>query len=396
MNNLNRLAWFGASPRIARELHAGQINLPSWEKIEKAMGKIFEREYFTNNGPLVQQFEQEFAAYLNVSHAVCVANGTFALMIMYKALDLKDEVIVPAYTFPATVQALSWAGLKPVLCDVDPKTQIPSILHIETCLTPQTSAIVLTHTWGRSAHSPKIETFAKKHGLKLAYDACHGIGCIHNGQKIGNFGMAEAFSFHATKIINAAEGGCVVTNDDGLAVKLRASRSFHSCAQDPEGILRLNGKMSEAQAALALLSLEDLPLNLEANRIRYEAYRQALVGIPGVTLDDYNSALNNHQYVNVFIDEAKAGLSRDKVFDLLAAENIFCRRHFMPGMHNTPPYNNSLQNHKSMFKSTDWLCRRILQLPNSQNVSVEDVAIICDLIREIISLGPQIRLAKEE
>ena len=303
-------AIFGGQPAFAAPIHVGQLCLPLWDGVEAAVRGIFERQWYANHGPLVHQLEQAFAEFIGVRHAIAVTNGTIALMIMAKALDMVGEVIVPAFTFPATAQALSWAGLTPVFGDVDPGTHNLSAKAARDLVTPRTRAILGVHLWGRACDPTGLRELAQEFGLRLVYDACHAVACTHRGARIGGLGDVEAFSFHATKILSATEGGCITTNDDALAARIRTIRSFHPGETHAPVSLRINGKMSEAQAAFALLSLADLPRNIERNRARYETYRQGLAGLAGISLIAYpEQEANNHQYVVIEVDAEAAGCS---------------------------------------------------------------------------------------
>ena len=178
-----------------------------------------------------------------------------------------------------------------------------------------------------------VQAFAAERNLTLFYDACHAIGCTHRGRRIGGFGSGEVFSYHATQVLNAAEGGRITTNDPRLADRLRTMRNFSPGQTFASVPTRINGKMSEAQAALALLSLEDLPDNIAANCARHDWYAAGLAEIPGVDLVRYpDGEDSNFQHVVIEIDADRSGIDRDIVFELLAAENVLCRRHFAPGL----------------------------------------------------------------
>jgi len=391
MRGMSDLAVFGGTPAFASPVHVAQLNLPDWDKVEHIFRDIFQRRYFANNGPLVRALDDAFAEHLCVDHAVCVANGTIGLMILARALELSGEVIVPAFTFPATVQALSWAGLTPVLCDVDVQTHMITPATVAPLLTECTAGILGVHLWGRACQPEALQGVAAQHGLSLFFDACHTVGCTHRGRPFGGFGAGEVFSFHATKIINGPEGGCVTTNDKRLADRLRTMRNFSEAETFVSVPTRMNGKMSEAQAALALLSLDELPRNVAANKTRYHRYAAGLGDLPGVSLLRYPAdEANNFQYVVVDIDEAAAGLQRDTLYSLLAAENVLCRRYFYPGVHRMHPYAEGSSARADDFPVTDRLCGRLLQLPTGQTVSLADVEQICDLLRTMIAHAEEI------
>lgn len=388
MSRTSQIAILGGTPAFERPLHVAQVNLPPWEKVEAAFKGIFDRHYFANHGPLVRALDEAFADAVGVEHAVCVTNGTVALMILARALELSGEVIMPAFTFPAGAQALVWAGLRPVFCDVERGTHMISAGTVEPLITTRTAGVFGTHLWGRACDSDALTDLCERRGLTLFFDACHAIGCTDKQQPIGGFGSGEAFSFHATKVLNAGEGGCITTNDARLADRLRTMRNFHGNETFASVPVRLNGKMSEAQAALALLSLEDLPENIAANKARYRAYVQGLSMLPGIAIVEYDEAeRNNYQYVVLDVDAAAAGLSRDRLFEALQAENVLCRRHFYPGIHKMAPF--SAQN--PVLHNTDVLCGCLLQLPSGQAMSVEDVARVCKCIRAIWAVRDRFR-----
>jgi dTDP-4-amino-4,6-dideoxygalactose transaminase len=383
-----QIAALGAPPAFVRPLHVAQVNLPPWEKVEAAFRGIFERHYFANHGPLVRRLDEEFARVQGVKHAVCVTNGTVALMLLARALELSGEVIVPAFTFPAAVQALVWAGLKPVFCDVERESHMISAATVEPLITKRTVGVLGTHLWGRACDPDGLAALCERYGLKLFFDACHSIACTHKGRLIGSFGAGEAFSFHATKVVNGGEGGAVTTNDRTLADRLRTMRSFHANETFAPVSVRFNGKMSEAQAALTLLSLDEIDKNIAANVSRFRAYETGLSGLPGISVVQYDPAeRNSFQYVILDIDETMFELTRDQLYHALQAENVLCRRHFYPGVHKNAPFaaeNVSLPN-------TDLLCQRLLQVPTGQAVSNDDVARICERIRAIWAIRDRLQ-----
>ncbi len=381
---LSHLARFGAPPLFTEQLHVAQLNLPPWERVQAAFEDILHRRYYANHGPLVRRFEEKLAEALGVAHVVCVTNGTVALMVLARALEISGEVIVPAFTFPATVQALAWAGLTPVFADVSPQTHMLTADQVTQRLSPRTAGVLGVHLWGQTCAPQALEKLAAAHNLALFFDACHAFGCTSGGRDIATFGQGAAFSFHATKIVNAMEGGGIATNDRDLAARLRSIRSFHAEESLAPVAVRMNAKMSEAQAAMGLLSLEDYSTNLETNRLCHLDYRAGLDSIAGVRMVvGDNAERNNYQYVVLEIDADEYGLDRDMLVELMQAENVICRRHFCPPAHRLPACKQYLTNADDTLPVAERLSRSLLQLPTGNSLPPNAVERICERLRWI-------------
>ena len=351
--------------------------------MERVSG-IFDRNWLSNNGPVVQEFEAAIASYLGVKHCICVCNATIGLEIVIRAAGLSGEVIVPSYTFVATAHALQWQEITPVFADIDPKTHNIDPARVERLITPRTTAILSTHVWGRPTAVEALTEIAERRGLKLMFDAAHAFGCSHRGRMIGGFGLAEVFSFHATKFLNSFEGGAVTTNDDALAAKIRLMTNFGFSGYDNVIHLGTNGKMTEICAAMGLTNLESVTDLVAVNRRNYEGYREGLNGIPGVELINYDSAeLGNYQYIVAEVDESETGLTRDHLVELLHAKNVLARKYFWPGCHRMEPYRSLYPNSNLWLTETERLAARVIVLPTGQSVSLETVTAICHMIREI-------------
>lgn len=366
-------------------LHVGQSNLPSKEKLKEQFRGIFERRFFTNHGPIVRELDERLSDYFGVKHAVSVTNGTVALMCAIVILGLKGEVVVPSFTFPATVHALTWAGVTPVFCDVDMETHTITPENVEQKITQNTSAILGVHLWGRACNTHGLKLLAERYNLKIIFDAAHAIGSTFKGEKVGCFGDIECFSFHATTILNAAEGGCITTNDDSVGNLFRTARNFHTTETFGRVFPRINGKMTEAQAAMALLSLDDLPKNIAMNKKRYEAYANRLKGLPGVKFVDYaHGEKSSYQYIVVKIDEEKLKISRNSLVAELMANNVLARTYFSPGVHKARPYCELYPEYNGTLPVTEHLSKTLMQLPNGQSITLNDIETVCDLICEIV------------
>lgn len=374
---LANLAVFGGERLFEDDLPVAQVYLPRREEFDGWFGAIFDRAYYTNHGPLVSTLERAVRDRLGVRHAIAVTNGTVALMVALTALDISGEVVVPSFTFPATVQALKWSGLGHVFADVDADTHMLTPDLVEAVRTPETTGVLGVHVWGRPCAPESMEDYCRRHRIALLFDACHAFGCGPVHRLIGNYGSAEIFSFHATKIVNAAEGGCIVTNDDDLAARIRTVRSFHRTPADRDVRRRLNAKMSEAQAAMALMSLGSLEHNIAANGAVLEVYRSGLRDIPGLNLVEPVTGLaTNHQYCVVEVSETSA-LDRDGFLLAIRPEGVLARRYFAPGVHRLAPYSGSTQ---APLPNTERLCRTLLQLPLGAQVSPDQARWIVDLL----------------
>ena len=393
-NTQHQLAILGAPAAFQEPLHVGRPNLGDREVMLQRMNEIFDRRWFTNDGPLVKEFEARIQKHLGVKHCVAMCNATIALEIATRALELRGEVIVPAYTFIATAHALQWQEITPVFADMDPATHTIAPETIERLITPRTSGIIGVHVWGRPCNTEVIEAIAAKHKLKVMYDAAHAFGCSHQGKMIGNFGACEVFSFHATKFINCFEGGAVVTNDDALAVKMRLMRNFGFAGFDKVIYPGTNGKLTEICAAMGLTSLEAMEEIIAANRRNYEAYREGLKGLPGILVKEYDATeRRNYQYIVVEVDETKAALNRDELVAGLQSENVLARKYFWPGCHRMEPYKSFYPNAHLLLPQTEKLAAQIMVLPTGQAVGVEDVEKVCAIIRSALSHSAAVRAA---
>jgi dTDP-4-amino-4,6-dideoxygalactose transaminase len=254
-----------------------------------------------------------------------------------------------------------------------------------------TSGIIGVHTWGHPCHIQDLTDIARKHKLKLLFDAAHAFGCEYEGQAIGNFGDAEVFSFHATKFINSFEGGAIVTNNDELATKIRLMKNFGFSGYDNVIYIGTNGKMSEVSAAMGLTSLESLEEFIALNRQNYDQYAQELSDLPGISLFSYKQGeKSNYQYIVLEIEPSITGISRDLIMSILHAENVLARRYFYPGCHRMEPYRSQFPYHGLILPETEKLTEKVLILPTGTSTTTEDISCICDIIRCGMKYGKEI------
>lgn len=390
------LALLGGPPAFSAPLHVGRPNLGDRAALMRRIEDMLDRRWLTNDGPLVKELEAKVAAYVGVKHCVAVCNATVALEIAIRALDLRGEVIVPSYTFVATAHALQWQEITPVFADIDPRTLNVDPAKIERLITPRTTGILGVHVFGRACDTDAIEALAARRRLTVMYDAAHAIGCSHRGQMIGNFGACEVFSFHATKFVNSFEGGAVVTNDDALASKMRFMRNFGFRGVDDVGYLGTNGKMTEVCAAMGITSLEAIDGLIEINRRNYLGYREALAGLPGISVAGFDSAeKNNYQYVVVEVDPERSPLSRDQLVSVLQAENVLARRYFWPGCHRMEPYKSLQPNAHLLLPETERVAARVMLLPTGQTIDRAHIDAIAAALRGAQRQPAEVRRALE-
>jgi dTDP-4-amino-4,6-dideoxygalactose transaminase len=386
VNKVSELAFFGGEPKFSEKLYVGRPNIGNRDRLIARINDMLDRRWLSNNGAFVQEFEQRIADYLGVKHCIAICNGTIALELVIRALELKGEVIIPSFTFIATAHALQWQEITPVFCDIDPKTHTLNPWRVESLITPRTSGIIGVHVWGQPCDVETLTEIADKHHLKLMFDASHAFGCSHQGTMLGNFGSVEVFSFHATKFMNTFEGGAIVTNDDDLNQKLRLMKNFGFSGFDNVIYLGTNGKMSEVSAAMGLTSLESMEEFIDVNYRNYQCYQKGLNGISGVSLFPMNeSEKHNYQYIVLEIDEEKTQVNRDLLVKILHAENVIARRYFYPGCHRMEPYRSYFPHAGLLLPETEKLSQRVLILPTGTAISEEDVSKICEIIRLAIA-----------
>lgn len=379
------LAINGAPPAFKRPLHVGCPSMGSREVFLRYVDEIFERRWLSNNGPIVQEFEQRVADHHGVKHCVAMCNGTVALEIAIRALGLEGEVIVPSYTFIATAHALHWQGITPIFTDIDPATHNLDPTEVRRMISPRTTGIIGVHLWGRGAPADELQAIADEYDLKLMYDAAHAFGCSYKGKRIGNFGACEVLSFHATKFFNTFEGGAVVTNDDELAAAMRLMRNFGFSGFDNVIHPGTNGKMIEIAAAMGLVNLEAIDSVIEANRRNYQVYRELLSGLPSISLLNFDEVeRNNYQYIVLEVGES-CPVSRDYIVEALHAENILARKYFWPGCHNMQPYRDLFPRAGLLLPATRLVADRVIVLPTGPTMSIEMVNEVVSVIRVMVS-----------
>jgi dTDP-4-amino-4,6-dideoxygalactose transaminase len=385
------LAILGGEPEFAEPLHVGRPNVGDTDKFLARVREVLDRRWLTNDGPYVREFEQRIAELTGVRHCVAMSNGTVALEIAGRALGLIDEVILPAFTFIATAHALMWQGIRPVFCDIDPRTHQIDPEAIEALINHRTSGILGVHLWGQPCDVDALTEIANRHGLPLMFDACHALGVETHGRRVGGYGACEIFSFHATKFLNTLEGGAVVTNDSQLAEKLRFMRNFGFSGEDRVAHLGTNGKMNEISAAMGLTLLEELDALIAINEASYRAYAREIESVPGLHVMEYPAGGRyNYQHVVMMVDEDEAGLVRDDVVAVLRAENVLARRYFYPGCHRMKPYAAMHEYASINLPVTDDIAARVIVMPTGPQLTDDSISLIGAILRRAVDSGPRI------
>jgi dTDP-4-amino-4,6-dideoxygalactose transaminase len=391
-SDLSQLAVLGGTPLFAAPIHVGRPNIGNRDRLLARINEMLDRGWLSNNGPFVQEFERKTAEFLGVRHCIAMCNGTIALEIAIRATGMRGEVIVPSFTFIATAHALQWQEITPVFCDIDPRTHLIDPAQVQQMITPRTTGIVGVHVWGQPCDIEALSQIARRRNLTLMFDAAHAFGCSYRGRMIGNFGIAEVFSFHATKFFNTFEGGAIATNDDDLAAKIRLMKNFGFHGYDNVEYIGTNGKMSEVCAAMGLTGLESLDEFVEHNRRNYRQYRRELAGLPGIRMLAWNESERcNYQYVVAEIEEELTEISGDELVRTLHAENILARRYFYPGCHRMEPYRSFFPHAGLMLPATERVAQRLLVLPTGTTIGESEISGICAVIRLIAANGRALR-----
>lgn len=352
--------------------------LPDIEKFKAYVDRIYDTAWLTNNGVFLRELEERLAEHLGVKHVICVANGSLALQLAYKAFDLKGEVITTPFSFAATTSTLAWEGLKPVFADINADSFNLDPNNIESLITGKTSAIVPVHVFGNPCQVEAIQVIADRHNLKVIYDAAHAFGTDytdHNGhtQSVLNYGDISTLSFHATKLFHTIEGGAVITNDCELAQKIRLLINFGINGLTSIESVGTNAKMNEFEAAMGLCVLDEIDIIKQQRAKIWKKYTQNLQGLVDFQKWNLNSQ-NSHAYAPVLF---KSEADRLKAEVKLKENDIVPRRYFYPSL-DTLDYLNS----KQVCEISRDIAGRILCLPMYPGMKSDDQSYVIKLIKE--------------
>lgn len=357
--------------------------LPPLEEYVAELEEIWNTHWLTNQGPMHQRLEDGLRQYLKSANVTLFTNGHLALDVAIKALGLKGEVITTPFTFASTTHALTMNGLRPVFCDIKAADYTIDETKIEELITPRTSAIAPVHVYGNPCAVEAIDAIAKRHGLKVVYDAAHAFGETVSGRPIASFGDVSMFSFHATKVFHTIEGGALVYGDPCLKRSFDLYKNFGITGPETVEAIGLNAKMSEFQAIMGIVNLRHIDDEIASRGKTVDEYLARLTGVPGLTVPSRSSGVSyNNSYFPVLVDKTSFGIDRDALFDKLWSEGICPRKYFYPLTSDFQCYRDSLPGTSLPVASR--VASQVLTLPLYGGLSTADVEYICD---RIIAIG---------
>lgn len=349
--------------------------LPDVEKYKNYIEKIFSSGWITNNGLMVQELEKRLTEYLGVRNILLVTNGTLALQLAYKVLNIKGKVLTTPFTFIATTSSLVWEGLEPVFVDIDAESLNMDYKLIQEAITEDTSCIVPVHVFGNACEVNKIQEIASQNNLKVIYDAAHAFGVQYDNKSILNYGDISILSLHATKVFHTIEGGALIIENDELFRRAKNMINFGLAGHDSIEELGINLKMNEFQAAMGLCILDDMNKVFKNREKVYNAYLNKLSEIRGVKIQAHNQKASlNYGYFPVLFDNEEILL---RIELKLKEKGIFPRRYFYPSL-NTISYLNN----KQYLPISNDISKRILCLLMFDSLSPIDQDTVISIIRE--------------
>jgi len=344
--------------------------LPPLEQYTEMLEGIWKRNWLTNDGPLVKNLEYKLKEYLGLDNMLFLNNGTIALQIAIQALELKGEVITTPFSFIATTSSLVWEGCTPVFADIDPETLNIDPAKIEALITDKTTGILATHVYGNPCDIDAIDVIAKKHGLKVIYDAAHCFGTKYKGKSVLGYGDVSTISFHATKLFHTIEGGGITATDPAVLRKIELMRNFGFHGPERFDEVGINGKNSEFNAAMGLVNLEWVGQIQASRKRQYEQYNKALKNV-SVSHIKYKAEEFNYSYYPV-IFESEAKLL--KAVELLNANWVYPRRYFYPSL-STVQYLTS-----NRAEISEDISKRVLCLPMYHELTDEEIDFVAQLL----------------
>lgn len=356
--------------------------LPDLQEFNQYLQHIWDSKWITNNGLFHQQLEQALAEYLGVEYISLFTNGTLPLITALQALGLtKGEVITTPYSFVATSHSIWWNQLTPVFVDIEEETCGMDSAKIEAAITPNTVAIMPVHCYGKPCKTKQIDAIAKKHGLKVIYDAAHAFGVKVNGESILNAGDISTLSFHATKVYNTIEGGALVCHSAEMKHQIDNLKNFGFRGEVTVEAPGINGKMDEVRAAYGLLNLKQVDAAIDARHKVADAYRAALNNVKGIRFfEDMPGVRHNYSYFPIFVDAEQYGMTRDELYEKMKAANVYGRRYFYPLITAFDPYKDYPSATPENLPVATKIADQVICLPMHHALSEDDVKRVIKII----------------
>lgn len=356
-----------------------QSSMPEMDEYINEIKDIWESKWLTNMGVKHKELQSELKNYLCVDNIELLTNGHMALELTMQAMGLTGEVITTPFTFASTTHAIVRNGLTPVFCDINEEDYTIDVNKIESLITEKTSAIVPVHVYGNICDIEAIEQIAKKHNLKVIYDAAHTFGVKYKGKGIGAFGDASCFSFHATKVFNTIEGGAVCFKDEKLGEEIYNLKNFGIRGPETVSGIGANAKMNEFCAAMGLCNLRHIEDEISKRKAVVERYKTHLSDVNGIKLSpEQTDVQGNCAYFPIVVDKDLFGKSRDDIFDQLAENEIYARKYFYPLTNNFECYKDKFDSGNTPV--AERISNNVLTLPLYADLSLQDVDRICTII----------------
>ena len=360
-------------------INVTRSSMPGYEEYCAEIKELWESRWLSNAGAKHKQFEAQLQEYLDVPYLTLFANGHVGLEVAIDAFKLRGEVITTPYPHCSTTHSIVRNGLTPVFCDVNDRDYTIDANQIEKYITDKTCAIVATHVYGGACDVKAIEAIAKKHDLKVIYDAAHAFGVTVDGKGIASYGDASMFSCHATKVFHTIEGGITAFKDKEILDKTNKLINFGFVSHEEVAYVSTNARMNEYEAAMGICNLRHIDAEIAKRKVAYDRYVERLSGVPGIKLIAPQAGVkHNYSYFPVFFDGYK--YDRDQVQALLEQENIFARKYFYPLTSELACYKEQYGASVTNTPVAKKAAECVLTLPMYADLSVEDVDRICDVI----------------
>lgn len=368
---------------MRREIYVTEATLPPIDEYIAEITEIWNSHRLTNMGPKHNELEKRLKDYLQIDNMSLMVNGHMALELAIQAFHLQGEVITTPFTFVSTTHAIVRNGLQPVFCDINEVDCTIDVDKIEDLITEKTAAIMPVHVYGRVCDVEEIDRIAKKHNLKVIYDAAHAFGVRKDGKSVLKYGDASVLSFHATKAFNSIEGGAVVYRQEELGKELYRLKNFGFRGELEVDGIGANAKMDEFRAAMGLCNLKHIDDYIKRRKRVYDKYEELLANQKGIRfLPEQSGVTYNYAYCPVFFDEKILGTTRDEIYDWLKKNNIYSRRYFYPLVTAYECYNKDFSSENTPVAKQ--CSERVLCLPLYPDLDLGTVERICDLIIQCI------------